>query len=345
MILTQFPRFNLAHLPTPLEKLTNLSKFLNINLYIKRDDLTGLAGGGNKVRKLEFLIGDALSKGANVILTQGAVQSNHVRQTIAAASKSGLETHVILERRVPDTDDWFELTGNVFLDHLLGVRSIQFVESGANIQLELEKTKAHLEAEGKRPYIIPGGGSNSIGALGYVNAALELTCQFNTLGIHPDYVITASGSSGTHVGLATGFHGLRSPVGLIGISVRQPKDVQENKVYQESLLVGRLLNIPDISKDRITVNSDYIGEGYGISTNQSKAAIVLAARKEGLFLDPTYTGKAFSGLIDLVQTGMIPAGSTVVFVHTGGDFGLFAYQTELLSFIQSDVSTKVKVTG
>ncbi|MGE4169103.1 MAG: D-cysteine desulfhydrase [Candidatus Margulisiibacteriota bacterium] len=333
MQLSRFHKVSLGHFPTPLDRLDRLSVELGIELYVKRDDLNGLAGGGNKVRKLEFLLGDALAKGADTIITQGATQSNHVRQTVAAASKLGLKSRAILEHRVPGVDARFNTTGNVFLDHLLGVESLRFVDAGADMNAEMNKEAEAVRAAGGKPYIVPGGGSNAIGALGYVNAALELEYQATAKNLKIDTIVVTSGSSGTHAGLAAGLSGLNSPSRLLGISIRQPEAVQVAKVLDETNKVAELLGIPTVPAAKIVVNDQYVGGGYGISTEASKAAIVEAAQKEALLLDPTYTGKAFGGLLDLARKGFFKRGETVVFMHTGGTFGLFAYEQELLDFL------------
>ncbi|MFZ4405224.1 MAG: D-cysteine desulfhydrase [Pseudobdellovibrionaceae bacterium] len=330
MLLTKFPRVVLSSLPTPLEKLERVSKHLSgVNVYVKRDDLTGCGGGGNKVRKLEYLLGDAVAKGADAIITQGAVQSNHVRQTIACAAKIGLPTYAILERRVQGTNQRFDETGNVLLDHLFGVNNLRFVNAGTDMNKEMQVEASRLREQGKNPYIIPGGGSNVIGALGYVHAALELINQANEKNLRIDHVIVGSGSSGTHAGLAAGFKAFSAGINLVGISVRQPEKFQVNKVWQEAQHVSEYMQSPALSEDEIKVDSSYVGEGYGLPTKGTWDAIVLAARLEGLILDPVYTGKAFDGLLGLARQGVFKPGENVVFFHTGGNFGLFAYEEQL----------------
>lgn len=343
MLLTRFPRAVLTTLPTPLEKLDRLSAYLGgVNVWVKRDDLTGMGGGGNKVRKLEYLLGEALAQGADAIITQGAVQSNHVRQTVAAASKLGLPTYAILERRIKDTAASFEVTGNVLLDHLFGIKAVRFVEGGTDMNKEMAIEAEKLKALGKKPYIIPGGGSNVVGALGYVHAALELANQAVEQQLKIDHVVVASGSSGTHAGLAAGFKAFSTQVNLVGISVRQPEAVQIPKVADEAGKIAEFLGVSAASAKDIIVNSDYVGAGYGIPAEHTWEAVVLAAQLEGLILDPVYTGKAFAGLLGLARSGAFKKGENVVFFHTGGGFGLFAYEQQLLEYLKAhpDVAAK-----
>ncbi len=336
MLLSKYPRVKLANLPTPIEKLERLSKYFgNVNLYVKRDDETGLAGGGNKVRKLEYLIGDAIANGADTIITQGAVQSNHVRQTVAAASKMGLRSRAILERRISGTNERFDVTGNVLLDHLLGVESLRFVAADTNMNAEMEKEAEIVRASGGKPYIIPGGGSNAIGALGYVNAAIEIVSQVSATDLVLDHVVVTSGSSGTHAGLAAGFAALHTNVDLLGISIRQPESFQVKKILDEANKISEFLGVPAVSPELVKVNSDYVGGGYGVTTPETLEAITLAAQYEGLLLDPVYTGKAFAGLVGLIRKNYFKKGANILFIHTGGNFGLFAYEDEIMEYLAS----------
>ncbi len=336
MLLTKHPRVKLANLPTPIEKLERLSKHLGeVNIYVKRDDETGLAGGGNKVRKLEFLIGDAISKGADTIITQGAVQSNHVRQTVAAAAKMGLKSSAILERRVTDTNERFDKTSNVFLNYLLGIGSLRFVPGNTDMNKEMEKEAEIVRAMGGKPYIIPGGGSNAIGALGYVNAAVEIVSQINSQGLPINHVAVTSGSSGTHAGLASGFNALNAKLKLTGISIRQPEAFQIKKIKEETDKIAEFISIPKVEEKDIIVNSDYVGGGYGVLSDDAMEAIHLAASYEGLLLDPVYTGKAFGGLIGMIRKGHYKKGDNVLFVHTGGELGLFAYEDQIINYLNA----------
>ncbi|MFT9099970.1 MAG: D-cysteine desulfhydrase, partial [Zymomonas mobilis subsp. pomaceae] len=324
----RFPRLSLGHFPTPLEILPRLTEYLGgPTLYIKRDDCTGLATGGNKTRKLEFLLADAVEKGADVILTQGATQSNHVRQTIAAASKLGLESQALLEKRVTRFGEDYQRSGNVLLDNLLGGAIVGYFPNGTDMQAELEKLAEKLRSQGKKPYIIPGGGSNAIGALGYVACAEELLFQSSQQRLRIDHIVHATGSTGTQAGLLAGLTATHSGIPVLGICVRAPKDKQQANVYALAERTRELLGIKgDLSKDVVVANSDYVGEGYGLPAKGTLEAIRLVARLEGILLDPVYTGKAMAGLIDLVQRGHFSKNDTIVFIHTGGSAGLFGYR-------------------
>ncbi len=344
MDLSKFPRTKLANLPTPIEKLENLSKLFGVNMFVKRDDETGLAGGGNKVRKLEFLIGDAIAKGADTIITVGAVQSNHVRQTAAAAAKAGLKCRAVLERRIEVNNPRYEITGNVLLDHLFGT-PVRYVKGGADLAAEMNKEVELVKAAGGKPYIIPGGGSNFIGALGYMQAAEELITQSKEMGVHFEEVVVTSGSSGTHAGLAAGFTALNHKARLTGISIRQKAEPQKRKVKDEVDNIASIMGFKSLTLDEILVEEDYIGEGYGILNECAKEAIVLAARHEGLILDPVYTGKAFAGMLGLIRNGTFKKGSNILFMHTGGSFALFAYENEMMEYINAIDNGEIKIVS
>ena len=326
MHLARFPRVRLAHLPTPLEPLPRLGERLGIDLWIKRDDATGLAGGGNKTRKLEFLLGDAFEQGADVLVTQGAVQSNHVRQTAAAAAAHGLGCAIILEARTGSTAPDYLGTGNVLLDRLFGA-SIRTVPAGTDMNAELEAEAERLRGEGRRPYVIPGGGSNAIGALGYVDCAREVVSQADDLDLAIDRIVTATGSAGTHGGLVAGLAVMGSDVPVLGFGVRAPKARQEAMVLKLARETAALLGRPDAVTDEMVVaDCDYVGEGYGLVDQGVVDALVMAARTDGIVLDPVYSGKAMKGLIARAAEFK---GETVVFLHTGGAQGLFGYQSVL----------------
>jgi L-cysteate sulfo-lyase len=328
MHLARFPRVRLAHLPTPLEPAPGLSQALGIDLWIKRDDCTGLAGGGNKTRKLEFLLGDAFEQDADTLVTQGAVQSNHVRQTAAAAATMGLKCEVILEERTGSKAVDYTRNGNVLMDRLFGA-VIRTVPGGSDMPAELEKTAAEIRARGGKPYIIPGGGSNPIGALGYVDCAREIVIQADELDLAVDRIVTATGSAGTHAGLVAGLAVLGADIPVLGIGVRAPKDKQEANVLNLAKETAALLGHPDRVKDEMVVaDCDYVGEGYGLIDQGVADALMLAARTDGLVLDPVYSAKAMKGLIALARAGRFE-GERVVFLHTGGAQGLFGYQGEL----------------
>lgn len=328
MHLARFPRIKLAHGPTPFEPMPNLSKFLGgPNLYIKRDDCTGLASGGNKTRKLEFLMADAVAKGADTVITQGATQSNHARQTIAAAAKLGLDCQILLERRVSDLGDEYEQSGNVLLDEILGGTIAGRLPGGTDMAKAMEELAESLRAKGKKPYIIPGGGSNAIGALGYVVCAQELLTQSFDTGVRIDHVVHATGSTGTQAGLVVGLHASNSGIPVLGISVRAAKQQQEENVYKLVRATAEHIGLKsDIPREAVVADSDYVGGGYGVPTEGMIEAIQLTARMEGILLDPVYSGKGMAGLIALIRAGRFRKDENVVFIHTGGSVGLFGYR-------------------
>jgi len=327
MHLSRYPRLHFAHLATPLEPMKNLSKLLGgPNLWIKRDDCTGLAGGGNKTRKLEFLMGDALARGADSIITQGATQSNHARQTAAIATKMGMECHLLLEDRTGKKDVDYNYNGNVLMDQLYGA-SLSTYPADTDMNKAMESLAETLRASGKSPYIIPGGGSNPTGALGYVNAALELLVQANDSGLRIDHVVQATGSAGTQAGLVTGLAACNSRIPVLGISVRAPREAQEANVFKLAQATAEHLGIPGVVKRKdVVANGDYVGDGYGIPTESGIEAIKLFARQESILLDPVYSGKGAAGLIDLVRKGHFGEDENVVFLHTGGSQALYGYR-------------------
>mgnify|MGYP001820745601 CR=1 FL=1 len=330
MLLSRFPRVSLAHLPTPLEHLPRLSEHLGgPQIWVKRDDCTGLGTGGNKTRKLEFLVADAIEKKADVIITQGAVQSNHARQTAAAACKVGMDCELIFEKRVQDADEAYQTSGNVLLDRIYGA-NIREVDKGSDMVAAMETLADELRAAGKRPYIVPGGGSNTIGALGYVDCALELMSQANREGLVIDHVVHATGSAGTQAGLVVGLEMTNSGIPLLGIGVNAPKDAQEEKVWKLAEETADYVGAPGcVQREDIIANCDYVGDGYGIPTESMNDAVLLLARLEGLLFDPVYSGKGLAGLIDLVKKGHFGDDGNIVFIHTGGVAGLFGYSAQL----------------
>ncbi|MFE8116710.1 D-cysteate sulfo-lyase [Brenneria goodwinii] len=336
MHLARFPRLTLGHFPTPLEALPALTKYLGgPTIYIKRDDATGLATGGNKTRKLEFLLADALRQGADVIITQGATQSNHVRQTIAAASKLGLKTKILLEKRVTDYGEDYQRSGNILLDNLLGGEIVDHLPAGTDMQQAMEDLADTLREQGAKPYVIPGGGSSPVGALGYVACAEELLFQSSQQRLRIDHIVHATGSTGTQAGLVTGLTATNSQIPLLGISVRAPREKQEENVYALAQRTWQLLGIAgEVPRQAVKVNSDYVGKGYGIPTEGTLEALTLLARLEGVLLDPVYSGKGMAGLIDLIRKGHFSRDENVVFIHTGGSAGLFGYRQ---LFEQSDL--------
>lgn len=326
MLLSRFPRVSLAHLPTPLEHLPRLTKHLGgPDIYVKRDDCTGLGTGGNKTRKLEFLMADAMQKDADVIITQGAVQSNHARQTAAAACKLGMACELIFEKRVSDPHDAYLNSGNVLLDRMFGA-NLSEVDKGSDMDAAMEAVAADLRKQGKNPYIVVGGGSNPIGALGYVDCALECMSQANREGIVIDHIVHATGSAGTQAGLVVGLKASNANIPLLGIGVNAPKVEQEEKVYKLAVETAEFVGAPGVvARVDVIANCDYVGEGYGIPTEGMNEAVMLLARLEGLLFDPVYSGKGLAGMIDLIGKGFFSDSRNIVFVHTGGSAGLFGY--------------------
>lgn len=328
MHLARFPRIFLAHLPTPLERLDRLKKELGgPEIWIKRDDCTGLSTGGNKTRKLEFLMAEAEIQGADTVITQGATQSNHARQTAAFAARLGLACHILLEDRTGSNDPNYNGNGNVLLDHLHGATTSRRA-GGVDMAAEMELLADRLRAEGRKPYIIPGGGSNPTGALGYVNCAFELVGQANDRGLVIDQIVTATGSAGTQAGLVTGLKALNAGIPLLGIGVRAPKEKQEANVFALAQKTAEKLGCPGVvARADVVANCDYVGKGYGIPRADTLEAIAMFAQLEGILLDPVYSGKGAAGLIDLIRKGQFGKGQRVVFLHTGGAAGLFGYDS------------------
>ena len=328
--LDQFPRTRLCHQPTPIEPLSRLSELLRgPTIFIKRDDCTGLASGGNKTRKLEFLVGDAIAQGADMLVTQGAVQSNHVRQTAAAACKVGMKCHALLERRVPGRDDSYERTGNVLLDDLFGATH-EFRPSGLDMNAEAEAVTEHLRQDGHRPYFIPGGGSNPTGALGYVSCAIEIAEQSASDGQRFDWLVMGTGSTGTQAGLVAGFHALNHDLPVMGVSVRQPRERQIEAVYGLAQRTFATIAEGTLPREKVLVDDGYVGEGYGIPSESTWEAIRLLARQEGILLDPVYSAKGMAGLIGMARAGFFDPSDSVLFLHTGGSAALFAYEDQVL---------------
>ncbi len=326
MHLARFPRVRMFPTPTPLEKLANLSRHLGgPEIWIKRDDCTVVATGGNKIRKLEFLAGEALAQGADHLVTQGAVQSNHVRQTAAVAARFGMKCTALLEHRVETNDRDYLNSGNVLLDKLFGC-TIEYRKSGLDMNAEAVAKGEALKAEGGKPYVIPGGGSNRVGALGYVSCAQELLQQADEMGLRIDRIVSATGSAGTHAGLVVGLQGCNAGIPVLSIGVRNPKDRQETMVHTLAEATADYVGVRGgIARSAVEANCDYIGAGYGQPTEGMGEAVMMLARLEGVLLDPVYSGKAMAGLIDLIRKDAFSKDERVVFLHTGGAVGLFGY--------------------
>lgn len=326
MDLSKFPRLRCGHWPTPLERMPRLSMHLGgPELWVKRDDCTGLSTGGNKTRKLEFLIADALKQDADVIITQGATQSNHARQTAALCAKLGIECKILLEDRTGYENFDYKLNGNVLLDRLHGA-TVSQRPGGSDMQAEMQALAEDLKKQGRRPYVIPGGGSNPIGALGYVNAALELTAQINEMSVGATHLVLATGSSGTHAGLIAGLSILNSPLKVVGFGVRAPKEKQEQMVFDLACKTATLLGYEGIiQRQSVFADCNYVGPGYGMPTPEMVEAVTLLAQTEGLLFDPVYTGKGLAGMIDWIRKGKLTSEDKVIFLHTGGSAALFGY--------------------
>jgi D-cysteine desulfhydrase len=324
--MKELERFPLADLPTPLERLDRLSRTLNgPELWIKRDDQTGLAGGGNKTRKLELFIAEALAQAADVVLTVGAVQSNHCRQTAAAAARAGLECVLVLRGMAPAREQW---TGNLLLDDLLGAR---IWWSGDGDPLAALQDAANVEqAAGRKPYLIPYGGSNALGAAAYALAFEEFSAQAEALGLHFDRIVFATSSGGTQTGLIVGAKACDYTGQVLGISVDKTGGQLAETVSTLLAPTASTMGL-DLSfgASDLQIEDNYLGAGYAVLTVAEREAIRLVARTEGILLDPVYTGKAMAGLLDLVRRGEIGAGERVLFWHTGGAPALFAYASEL----------------
>ncbi len=329
MNLARFPRRRYTAQPTPIEKLERLSRHLGgPDIYIKRDDLLGLAAGGNKTRKLEFLVADALAQGADTLITVGAPQSNHCRLTLAAAAKEGLKAQLVLEQRVSGSYR-ADASGNNLLFDLLGAERIEVVENGTDVSAQMDKLAAELKRAGRKAYCIPGGGSNALGALGYAACAQETVTQAFEMDLRLDHMVVASGSAGTHAGLITGLVALNAGVPLTGINVRRPRAEQEGNVHKLADETAALLGVTAPSRDAIVALDEWVGPGYSLPTPEMVGAVRMLASMEAILLDPVYTGKAMAGLIGLVRRGVFQRGENVLFVHTGGSPALYAYQDDL----------------
>ena len=338
MDLSRFPRRRYTPFVTPLEFLPHFTRALAAtcpegagpNIWIKRDDMLGLFPGGNKTRKLEFLMAEALAQGADTVITCGAPQSNHCRITLAAAVREGLKCRFVIEERVPGSFHE-EASGNHFMFRLLGVEAITVVPGGSNMAAAMQQVADDLAVQGRKGYIIPGGGSNALGGLGYVACAQELQQQFFEQGVQIDRVVVGSGSSGTHGGLLAGFLGNHIHIPIVGIGVsRDPAD-QEPLVYKEALAVAELLNVGlNIPREAVVSVGGYWQPKYSVPNAAMVEAVQLLARTEAIPLDPVYTGKIMAGLIGLARQGFFKPAENVLFLHTGGLPSLHAYEGEVL---------------
>lgn len=327
MDLSLFPRRRYYKGPTPIEKLEFLSKAINgPNIYMKRDDTIGPAFGGNKTRKLEFLVAEAIEQGCDTLITCGGIQSNHCRLTLAVAIKEGMRCRIVLEEK--ESNDYNQyLSGNNFLFHLLGAEKITIVPPGTDLIKTMEKESNKVSKYGRKAYIIPTGGSNEIGMLGYMVCAQEIIQQSFESGITFDRIIITSGSGGTHSGLLLGLKAYNYNVPVIGISISRNKDLVENLVKEiTNKAITRLgLQKNVIPNSDIIVFDDYIGGGYTLPTNSMIEAVDIVAKKEGILLDPIYTGKCMAGLLDLARNNYFKKEENILFIHTGGAPSLYAY--------------------
>ena len=324
MNLARFPRRRYTPGFTPLEPLPRLSAALGgPELWIKRDDLLGLAGGGNKTRKLEFLVADALAQGGDTLITVGAPQSNHCRLTLAAAAKEGLACRLVIEERVPGSFNPDALGNNLLFD-LMGAASVRMVKAGSDLMAEMEEEAAAVRAAGGRPYMIVGGGSSPLGALGYAACAQEIMAQAFEQGVAFDRIVVASGSAGTHAGLIAGLVALNAGIAVTGINVRRSRAEQEANVLKLAQATADMLGTPHPAAQDIVALADWVGPGYSLPTREMVEAVRLLAANDGILLDPVYSGKAMAGLIGLARQGVL-RNERVLFLHTGGSPSLSAF--------------------
>jgi len=342
MDLSRFPRRRYTVGATPLEFLPNFTRALSElcpegqgpQIWIKRDDMLGLTPGGNKTRKLEFLAADAMAQGADTLITCGAPQSNHCRATLSSAIKENMKCRFVIEERVPNSYH-ADASGNNFLFRLMGVESVTVVPAGTNMLVAMQQVAAELAAVGRKGYIVPGGGSNAVGGLGYVACAQELQQQFFEQGVQIDKVVVGSGSSGTHGGLLAGFLGNNIQIPIIGIGVsRDPVD-QDPLVHKEAQAVADLLGLNmTIPRDAVLSFGDWWRPKYSVPNAAMVEAVQMLARTEAILLDPVYTGKIMAGLIGLARQGYFKPDEKVLFIHTGGAPSLHAFEPVVLGLTE-----------
>ena len=342
MDLSRFPRRRYSVGSTPLEFLPNFTRALSElcpeglgpQIWIKRDDMLGLTPGGNKTRKLEFLAADALAQGADTLITCGAPQSNHCRATLSSAIKENMKCRFVIEERVPDSYN-ADASGNNFLFRLMGVESVTVVPAGTNMLAAMQQVASDLSALGRKGYIVPGGGSNAVGGLGYVACAQELQQQFFEQGVQIDKVVVGSGSSGTHGGLLAGFLGNNIQIPIIGIGVsRDPVD-QDPLVHKEAQAVADLLGLNmTVPREAVLSFGDWWRPKYSVPNAAMVEAVQMLARTEAILLDPVYTGKIMAGLIGLARKGYFKPDEKVLFIHTGGAPSLHAFEPVVLGLTQ-----------
>jgi len=335
--LDSLPHVELLDGPTPIQRLSRIEEHLGlaargIRLFAKRDDVMSLGGGGNKLRKLEYHLGHARHIGADTLISTGGLQSNHARLTAAAAAKQGFACELYLSRMVPKDGTDYEANGNVLLDALFGAKPV-LLARGENAMSYAEARTAALEREGRKAMVIPLGGSTPTGALGYARCAREIAQQETSMGLHFDRVVVPNGSSGTQAGLVAGYVAMgRDPSVVRGYSVLADVDkARQSTVALANEALALLGLAPTVTGDGVQIDASQLGGGYGVPTDAMKAAVRLAASREGLLLDPVYSGKAFAGLLDALRDGSVRDGEAVLFVVTGGTPGLFAYREDMAS--------------
>tara|TARA_Y100001970_G_scaffold193106_1_gene234701 strand:- start:20447 stop:21430 length:984 start_codon:yes stop_codon:yes gene_type:complete len=323
-LVLKFDRYKLGNFPTPIEFLKNISNHLNgPQIFIKRDDCTGLATGGNKTRKLEYIMPDAVKNNASLVITLGAVQSNHARQTAAACAILNLKCLIILEQRLENAPDVYFTSSNVFLNKLFGAE-IKVCPKNENIDNFVNKIMEIKKNEGESPYFIPVGGTNEIGELGYIECIREIVQEQKEQTF--THIVLASGSGGTHSGSIVGKIFYKSKINIIGISVKDNKNIQEEKIFNLAKKGCKYIRCPFPKREDVVVFDDFVGKGYGVPTNGMKHAIKLMAQKEAILLDPVYSGKAFDGLINLIDKKYFKDTDKILFIHTGGAVSLHAYE-------------------
>lgn len=327
------PRFHLLHSVTPIQRLSNLEKHLGderggANFFVKRDDCGLIGGGGNKLRKLEFLLGQAIAEGADTVITVGGLQSNHARLTAAAAALAGLKCELVLTKQVPRHDRDYERNGNVMLYDLFGA-ILNIFPGSVDAHQWAQQRCGELRAAGRRVYFIPSGGSSPLGALGYARSAEEILSQEKEMGIKFSRILVPNGSAGTHAGLAAGYAAAgRSPHTVRSYAVLSERDVSAKKTLDLTNAALTLLNSNQVvEQSDIDVDGKHRGPGYGAPTSEMKTAVRIVARTEGILLDPVYSGKAFAGMLFDARTGSFNSGENILFVMTGGTPGLFAYRS------------------
>ena len=323
-MIENFKRVSLGHFPTPIEHLKSISDYLDgPQIFIKRDDCTGLATGGNKTRKLEFILADAIDKNTDLVVTVGAIQSNHARQTAAACAKLGLKCLIVLEQRLKDAPEIYMSSGNVFLNKVFGAEMI-FCPLDRDVKDFTDEIMEEKKHSGENPYFIPVGGSNHLGELGYIECMREIIENQNNDQF--THIILATGSGGTHAGLVAGKTIFQSEIKVIGISIKDNKSNQEERVYQLTTNSLKYVDSSAPNREDVFVDDSYVGPGYAEPTDGMRKALSLMATREGVLLDPVYSGKAFDGLIGLVQSNFFKTTDKVLFLHTGGSAAIPAFE-------------------